>query len=53
VQEYKIADREMKYIPIPELLVLLDKYKALLAAENRASAINKGSRLGRKIQVRF
>lgn len=53
VQEYKIADREMKYIPIPELIVLLDKYKALLAAENRANSVNKGARLGRKIQVRF
>lgn len=53
VMEYTIADRQLKYIPLTELRVLLDKYEHMLAAENRAKSGNKGSRLGKKILMRF
>lgn len=51
VQEYSIAGRMLKHIPINELLTLRDKYKHQLAAENRSKSSSAG--LGRKIYTRF
>lgn len=51
VQEYSIAGRMLKHIPINELLALRDKYKHQLAAENRTKSSSFG--LGRKIYSRF
>jgi hypothetical protein len=53
VQEYTIADRQLKHIPINELLIWRDKYKAQLAAERAAKSLTKGTGLGRKILVRL
>lgn len=51
VQEYTIADRQLKHYSIPELLVWRDRYKAQLANEKASAAGSKG--LGRKIYMRF
>lgn len=51
VQEYTIADRQLKHYSIPELLVWRDKYKAQLAGE-KVSASGKKV-FARKIYVRF
>jgi hypothetical protein len=53
VQEYTIADRQLKHYTVPELLVWRDKYKAQLAAERAAKSLTKGTGLGRKILVRL
>jgi hypothetical protein len=53
VQEYTIADRQLKHIPITELLIWRDKYKAQLAGERAAKSLTKGTGLGRKILVRL
>lgn len=53
VQEYTIGDRQLKHIPLSELLVWRDKYKAQLAAERTSKSITKGLGLGRKIYVRL
>jgi len=47
--EYEIAGRRLKYIPIPELLQLRDRYKSEVAREERAAGIGLGGRM----QVRF
>lgn len=51
VQEYTIGDRQLKHIPLGELLVWRDKYKAQLQAETRANSASKT--FGRKIHMRF
>lgn len=51
VQEYSIAGRMLKHIPMNELLTLRDKYKHQLAAENRSKSASTG--FGRKIYTRF
>lgn len=51
VQEYSIAGRMLKHIPINELIALRDKYKHQLAAENRSKSSSQG--FGRKIYTRF
>lgn len=51
-QEYTIADRAIKHIPIPELLVWRDRYKFQLAQE-KAGASGKPIGRGRKIYTRF
>lgn len=53
VQEYTIGDRQLKHIPLNELLVWRDKYRAQLAGEEAAAGINKGVGLGRKIWARI
>jgi hypothetical protein len=40
--EYQIAGRAMKYIPIPELLMLRDKYKREVAGETAAAGLAAG-----------
>jgi hypothetical protein len=51
VQEYTIGDRQLKHIPLNELLVWRDKYKAQLIAEDRSKSASKT--FGRKIHMRF
>lgn len=52
VEEYFIAGRKMKYIPIAELIKLRNRYKNEIAALANAEAIAKGEGIGRKIQFR-
>ena len=52
VQEYTIGDRQLKHIPLPELLKLRDKYKLELYNERNAKTASKGTGVGRKIFVR-
>lgn len=47
--EYEIADRQMKYIPLPELLTLRDRYRRDVREEERAAGIG----LSGRIHVRF
>jgi len=49
VQEYTIGDRALKHIPLNELLVWRDKYRAQLASERTGSGLG----MGRKILVRM
>lgn len=51
--EYQIAGRQMKYIPIPELLQLRDRYRLDVAGEDRAAQITKGLGNPGRIYVRF
>jgi hypothetical protein len=47
--EYQIAGRSLKYIPIPELLTLRDKYRQEVAREDAAGRLGGSGR----IYVRF
>jgi hypothetical protein len=47
--EYQIAGRSLKYIPIPELLALRDRYRQEVAREEAASRLGGAGR----IYVRF
>ena len=49
-QEYTIADRAIKHIPIPDLLVFLDKYRYQVSLE-KAGKSGRGRR--RKVYTRF
>lgn len=51
--EYQIAGRALKYIPVPELLTLRDRYRRDLAAEEDASAVLAGGAPRGRIMVRF
>lgn len=51
--EYEIAGRKLKYIPIPELLVLRDALRRDVAAEDAALGIANGRADNRRIYVRF
>jgi hypothetical protein len=51
--EYQIAGRSMKYIPIPELLALRDRYRRDVSAENAAASIAAGLGNPGRIYVRF
>lgn len=51
--EYQIAGRQMKYIPIPELLQLRDRYRMDVAGEDKAAHIAKGLGNPGRIYVRF
>lgn len=51
--EYQIAGRAMKYIPIPELLMLRDKYKREVAGEVAAAGLAAGLPAKGRIYVRF
>lgn len=50
VAEYQVADRQMRYIPIPELLALRDRYRAEVRRED---AIARTGRPFNKLQVRL
>ena len=51
-QEYEIAGRRMKYIPLPELLVLRDRYRMDVAREDAAQRSAAGLPNPGRIQVR-
>ena len=51
--EYQIAGRALKYIPIPELLALRDRYRRDLKAEEGAAAVAAGGGARGRIMVRF
>jgi hypothetical protein len=53
VQEYEIAGRKLRYIPLPELLVIRDKYRAEVAREDAAADVARGMPDGRRVYVRF
>lgn len=53
VGEYQIAGRQLKYIPIPELLTLRDKYRAEVAREDAAQRAARGLPDSRRVYVRF
>ena len=52
-EEYAINGRSLKRTPIPDLIVLHNKYKADVAAEERAARIKNGLDGGGRILVRF
>lgn len=52
-ESYKIADRELRRIPIPELLRLRDYYKAEAARDASAAAIASGNRPPSRVVTRF
>lgn len=52
-EEYAIGGRSLKRTPIPQLLVLRDRYKAEVKSEEAALALSQGRGKARKIQVRF
>lgn len=52
-QEYSIAGRSLKYIPIPELLALRDRYRQDVAAEENAANLAAGGLPRGRIFVRF
>ena len=51
--EYEIAGRRLRYIPIPELLQLRDKYRADVLREDAAAATAAGLPDRRRVFVRF
>ncbi len=53
VAEYQIAGRQLKHIPIPDLLVLRDRLRADVAREDEAAALAAGMAPRGRIQVRF
>lgn len=53
VAEYQIAGRQLRHIPIPELLQLRDRLRADVAAEDAAQAIAAGLAPRGRIAVRF
>ncbi len=53
VESYEIAGRQMRYVPIPELLKLRQLYKAEVDAEDAAARIAAGLATPRRIQFRI
>lgn len=53
VLEYQIAGRSLKHIPIADLLVLRDKYRAEVMREDAAAAVASGLPDRRRVFVRF
>ncbi len=53
VAEYEIAGRRLKYIPVADLLVLRDRYRAEVASEDAAANAAAGLPDRRRIFVRF
>lgn len=52
-QEYSIGNRSLKRTPIADLIVLADKYRAMVNAEENAEAIAQGRGAKNRILVRF
>ncbi len=52
-QEYSIAGRSLKRMPIQELLVFRDRYKSEVASEERADRIARGLSGGGRVLVRL
>lgn len=53
IEQYSIAGRQITKIPITELLVLRDRYKAEVAREEAAASLELGEKSKRTIKVRF
>lgn len=53
VAEYEIAGRRMKYIPIKDLLMLLERYRGEVAREDDAARLAAGLPGRNKLYVRF
>jgi hypothetical protein len=53
VGEYQIAGRQLKYIPVDELLALRDKYRGEVLREDAASRAARGLPDPRRVYVRF
>ncbi len=51
--EYQIAGRQLKYIPVADLLALRDKYRAEVLREDAAAAVAAGLPDRRRVFVRF
>lgn len=52
-QEYVLGNRQMKYIPIPDLIALRTQYAHLYNEEVRAERLRKGGPFFKNILVRF
>lgn len=52
-QEYEIAGRRLKRMPVTDLLKFRQHYKAEVASEAMAEAIRNGTGTGRRIQFRL
>lgn len=52
-QSYALSGRSLSRTPIPELLVLRDRYKAEVKREERAERIASGLPAGGRVMVRF
>jgi hypothetical protein len=53
MEQYSIAGRQITKIPVNELLVLRDKYKAEVQAEEDAENLKLGYKSKRIIKTRF
>lgn len=53
VAEYQIAGRQLRHIPIPELLTLRDRLRMDVAREDAANAVAAGLPVRGRIAVRF
>lgn len=51
--EYEIAGRKMKYIPVPELMVLRDRFRADVRNEDAAARVASGAANPGRVFVRF
>lgn len=51
--EYEIAGRKMKYIDVPDLLALRDRFRADVAREDAANSVGAGLADKRRVYVRF
>jgi len=52
-ESYTIKGRSLSRTPLPDLLVLRDRYRSELRAAKRAEKVRAGQRPGTKIHVRF
>lgn len=52
-QEYAIGNRQLKRIPITELIALESRYVGLVARENEAERLRKGGKLFKKVLIRL
>jgi hypothetical protein len=52
-QEYSIGTRQLRRIPLPDLIALRKEYARLYAAEQRAEKLKNGGSLIRNHKVRF
>ena len=53
IESYSIAGRQITKIPLSELLVIREKYKAEVAREDAAERLKMGLKSKKTIKVRF
>lgn len=51
--QYRIGERELRFIPIPELLILRDRYRSEVRAEDAVAALARGESMPNKLLTRF